>query len=137
MNIMNIKKIHNESVIWLYFIMYNISTGESCNSFLMPKYIPSREAYHMFCAWWREQYGCVWGCDISAALSLMDMKLVVVKFYDLMNWYLRGGRLCWRSSCFIYRSTPWCILVELSYTVALTLIVLMCRIGWAHNNARK
>ena len=31
MNIMNIKKIHNESVIWLCFIMYNISTGDSCH----------------------------------------------------------------------------------------------------------
>jgi hypothetical protein len=30
---MNIKKIHYESVIVMYFIMYNISTGVSCNSF--------------------------------------------------------------------------------------------------------
>ena len=36
---MNTNKIHNESVIWLYFIMYNISTGDSCNSFLMSFYL--------------------------------------------------------------------------------------------------
>jgi hypothetical protein len=51
MNIMNIKEISNETVLWLYFIMFNISTGDSCHSIctLLTECFIFRQLSYMAC----------------------------------------------------------------------------------------